>query len=88
MIKFDWDPEKNLLLQSERKVSFEDVVTAIASGHLLDVELGRAGYSHQQVYIVALDGYAYMIPYVVEEETCFLKTIVPSRMHTKHFFRK
>ncbi len=86
MKKFDWDPDKNLRLQAERNVSFEDVVTAIASGYLLDVEPGRASYPHQQVYIVALEGYAYMVPHVDEGDTCFLKTIIPSRVHTKHFF--
>ncbi len=88
MIKFDWDPDKNLRLQAERNVSFEDIVTAIACGYLLDVEPGRASYSHQQVYIVALEVYAYMVPHVVEGDTCFLKTIIPSRVHTKHFFTK
>lgn len=88
MIKFDWDPDKNLRLQAERNVSFEDIVTAIACGYLLDVEPGRASHPHQQVYIVALDGCAYMVPHVVEGDTCFLKTIIPSRVHTKHFFTK
>ena len=86
MRSFDWDPEKNLQLQAERNVSFEDVVTAIASGYLLDIEPGRASYPHQQVYIVALEGYVYMVPYVIEEDVFFLKTIIPSRVHTKHFF--
>ena len=86
MRRFDWDPEKNLLLQAERNVSFEDVVTAIASGYLLDIEPGRVSYSHQQVYIVALEGYVYMVPHVIEDDICFLKTIIPSRIHTKYFF--
>ncbi len=86
MKKFDWDPAKNMRLQAERNVCFEDVVTAIASGYLLDVEPGRAGYSYQQVYIVALEGYAYMVPHVNKDEVYFLKTIILSRVHTKRFF--
>jgi len=42
--------------------------------------LGRASYPHQQVYIVALEGYAYMVPHVDEGDTCFLKTITPNRV--------
>ena len=38
------------------------------------------------LYVVALEGYAYMVPHVVEDDICFLKTIIPSRVHTKHFF--
>ena len=40
-----------------------------ASGNLLDVEPARANYPHQQVYIVALEGYAYMVPHVDEGDT-------------------
>ncbi len=34
---FDWDEKKNAKLKSEREVCFEDVVTAIDEGNLLEV---------------------------------------------------
>ena len=29
-----------------------------------------------------------MVPHIIEGDTYFLKTIIPSRVHTKHFFTK
>jgi len=33
---FDWNPEKNDWLQQSRGIRFEDIVTAIQAGGLLD----------------------------------------------------
>jgi hypothetical protein len=35
--------------------------------------------------IVDVEGYAYLVPYVIEENECFLKTIIPSRKATKKY---
>jgi len=32
-----------------------------------------------------IDGYAYLVPYVENEEEIFLKTIIPSRKATKRY---
>ncbi len=36
--------------------------------------------------IVNVKGYAYLVPYVEEEDGYFLKTIIPSRKATKKYF--
>ena len=36
-----------------------------------------------QSFVVAIDEYVYLVPYVENDEEIFLKTIVPSRKATK-----
>jgi hypothetical protein len=45
-------------------------------------------YSHQQILIVQLNNYAYLVPFVEDEVKIFLKTIIPSRRETKKHLRK
>ena len=40
-------------------------------------------YPGQKVYFVIIEGYIYIVPYVIEKEYIFLKTIIPSRKATK-----
>lgn len=35
--------------------------------------------------VVVIDDYAYLVPYVEEEDHLFLKTIIPSRKATRDF---
>ncbi len=81
---FDWDCKKNELLQHDREVCFEDIIVAISEGRLLDVieHPQKAKYPHQKIFIVEIDEYAYLIPFVEDTEKIFLKTIIPSRKAT------
>lgn len=87
MKAFRWDSEKNLQLQNERRVSFEQVITAIERGSLLDVILhpNPEKYANQKLFIVKLDGYAYIVPFVETGEEIFFKTIIPSRKATQKY---
>ena len=87
MKAFAWDEEKNELLKLERRVSFEEVVYHINNGNLLAKldHPNRARYAHQQVFIIDIDGYVYMVPFVEDEEKYFLKTIIPSRKLTREY---
>ncbi|OHA65871.1 MAG: toxin [Candidatus Wildermuthbacteria bacterium RIFCSPHIGHO2_12_FULL_45_9] len=86
----DWDPEKNELLKWERGVSFEDVLVAIEEGYLLDIveHANKDKYPHQKVFIVCVGGYAYLVPFVEDDEKVFLKTIIPSRKATKQYLNQ
>lgn len=44
-------------------------------------------YAGQQFYVVDVDGYVYLVPFVQEENRIFLKTIFPSRKHTKQYLK-
>jgi uncharacterized DUF497 family protein len=87
MKPFRWNHEKNEALKQERSISFEEIVLAIESGGLLD-ELkhpNKDKYPNQLVFVVGLDGYAYLVPYVEEIQYFFLKTVIPSRKATKNY---
>ncbi|NBS32888.1 MAG: BrnT family toxin [Planctomycetia bacterium] len=88
MRRFDWSSEKSLALKAERGVSFEDIVFHIADGRLLDVldHPNPDAYPGQRILIVDIDGYAYVVPFVADGNVLFLKTIIPSRKMTKHYF--
>ncbi len=87
MKAFRWDREKNLQLQNERRVSFEQVITAMERGSLLDVVThpNPEKYASQKLFIVKLGGYAYIVPFVETGEEIFLKTIIPSRKATQKY---
>lgn len=90
MKNFDWDEEKNRKLKLERGIGFEDVVTAIDEGKLL-VTIGHPNkerYPNQKIYIVNIEDYAYLVPFVEDREKKFLKTIYPSRKMTKKYIIK
>jgi len=87
MKTINWNSDKNRKLIEDRGISFENIVFSLQSGSLLDdVEHpNREKYSHQRVFIVEIDNYAYLVPYVENNEEIFLKTIVPSRKATKQY---
>ena len=82
------DEEKNLLLKFERGVSFEEVVFHINNGDLLARldHPNRTKYSHQQIFIVLIEEYVYMVPFVEDKDKYFLKTIIPGRKFKRQYF--
>lgn len=90
MKPFRWNPVKNEALKSERGVSFERMVVAIESDGLLDVLIhpNEEKYPRQRIFVVAADNYAYLVPFVEEEEYFFLKTIIPSRKTTRDYLNR
>jgi len=86
-LNYDWDEEKNNILKSsDRKVSFEDVVYALKNEQLLDV-VPSPTHKNQECLVININDYIYIVPFVVNEETIFLKTIYPSRKHTKYYLK-
>jgi hypothetical protein len=51
---FRWNAEKNVLLQTERGISFEVIEWAIAQGQLLDVlpHPNQERYPKQRIFVV------------------------------------
>jgi uncharacterized DUF497 family protein len=82
---FNWNGEKNQLLIRERGKSFEEVIFHIQNGDLLDdiCHPNAKDYPHQRIFIVKIDSYAYLVPYVEDEQGYFLKTVIPSRKFTR-----
>lgn len=90
-VNFDFSSEKNGQLICERQVSFEEIISAISEGGLLDVleHPNVKKYPHQKMYVVALNEYIYLVPFVEKEKgVVFLKTIIPSRKAKKSYLKE
>ncbi|MCM2288009.1 MAG: BrnT family toxin [Sulfuritalea sp.] len=90
MKPFRWNPEKNDALKAERGISFESIVVAVESGGLLDIlaHPNQSKYPRQRVLVIACDSYAYLVPFVEEDDYFFLKTVIPSRKATRDYLSK
>lgn len=84
---FKWNVEKNESLSKERGITFEEIVQKIESGAKI-TEMNHPNkdrYPNQKIMIVNIDGYAYLVPFVIDGNEYFLKTIIPSRKATKKY---
>ena len=84
---FAWDEAKNAKLRADRGIGFEDMVFHIERGDLLDIleHPNPERYAGQRIFVVRHEDYAYLVPFVEDEHTVFLKTIIPSRKATKEY---
>lgn len=84
---FDWDEEKNKRLKEERDISFEEILIAIEDDRILDIieHPNKESCPDQKIFIVNINEYAYLVPFIEDEEKIFLKTIIPSRKATKKY---
>jgi uncharacterized DUF497 family protein len=89
MKTYNWNPNKNQQLIEERDISFENIIFHLQDNRLIDdiKHPNDKNYPNQRVYIVNIDDYAYLVPYVESEDEIFLKTIIPSRKATKKYLR-
>ena len=56
----------------------------IESGQILGIE-ENPGRSNQKIYILEIESYAVIVPFVEKNDEIFLKTAFPSRKYTKHY---
>lgn len=91
MTTIRWDPEKEDRLRSMEDrggVTFVDCVVAIEEGRVLD-ELPHPVRGNQRFLVLAIEGYAYVVPYVLEPDGgLFLETVFPSRKYTAIYLRR
>ena len=68
-------------------MSFEEIEVAIEQGNLLDIvaHRNRVKYPNQRIFVVRLLDYVYLVPFVEDQGSFFLKTIIPSRKATKQY---
>ena len=87
MTYYKWNHDKNERLKAERGLSFEQVILHIERGDLIDVieHPNQSKYPNQQMLIVKIKNYAYLVPFIEDEEGKFLKTIIPSRKATREY---
>jgi uncharacterized DUF497 family protein len=84
---FAWDDAKNAKPRADRGIGFEDIVFHIERGDLLDIleHPNRDRYAGQRIFVVRREDCVYPVPFVEDEHTVFLKTIIPSRKATKQY---
>lgn len=89
MLYYKWNSEKNKQLKLQRGIGFEQIVLHIEKGDILEIvnHPNNDKYPHQQIIIVNISEYAYLVPFIQEEKGMFLKTIIPSRKVTNHYLR-
>lgn len=80
----NWNSEKNEILKRERGICFEEIAYCIESGRIIGIE-ENPGYPNQKMYILEIDNYAIIVPYVENDIEIFLKTAFPSRKYTEKY---
>lgn len=88
-IKFEWNLEKNEILKIEKNVCFEDILVAFENGKLLDIleHPNKEKHLNQKLYVVDINNYAHVVPFIENNDIIFLKTIIPSRKMTKKYLK-
>jgi len=86
---FEWDNEKNERLKEERGISFEEIVFHIKRGDILEIleHPNQERYRGQRIFVINVEGYVYLVPFLEMENEVILKTIIPSRKATKKYLR-
>lgn len=86
--RIEYSEEKDKWLTAERGISFKSIKRAIEKGKLITViDNPNTKYRKQRMYLVKKNNYVYAVPFVENEEKIFLKTIFPSRKHTKKYLK-
>jgi uncharacterized DUF497 family protein len=84
---YKWNKEKNERLKTERGISFEQIAMHGERGDLLDIVThpNQSKYPNQQILVVEINDYVYLVPFVENENGKFLKRIIPSRKATRYY---
>ena len=84
---FAWDDAKNATLKGGSRHRFEEIVFHIERGDLLDIleHPSPDRYAGQRIFVVQRENYVYLVPFVEDEHSVFLKTIISSRKATKQY---
>jgi hypothetical protein len=89
-ILYNFDREKNKWLLKERQISFEEVISILDTVGPLDIldHHNKKDYPSQKIYVVEVDGYVYLVPFIKQGNEVFLKTIFPNRKMNKKYLGK
>lgn len=87
MKRYEWNEDKNEWLKRVRRISFEEILFHISEGDLLDVleRPNQESYPNQRIFVVEIEGYAVIVPFVEDDEVIFMKTIIASRKLTRRY---
>lgn len=81
-----WNTDKATWLKDNpdrHKVGFEECAVLIEAGQIIDdIDNPSANFPQQKAYVLAIEDYVYLVPYVETDDEIFLKTVFPSRKLT------
>ena len=80
----NWNSEKNETVKRERGISFEEIAYMVESGQIIGIEENPVR-PNQKLYILEIENYAFVVPFVETDQEIFLKTAFPSRKYTKRY---
>jgi hypothetical protein len=86
-LEIRWSVEKDLLLRTDLSrggIGLAECAVAIEEGRILD-DLPNPTREGQRIFVLDINDYAYVVPYITEGDVIFLKTMFPSRKHTAHY---
>jgi len=88
--RFNWDNNKNIELQKQRGISFEVVIYHIEIGRIVDIleHPNKTKYPNQRIFMININDYIYLVPFVENDKEVFLKTIIPSRKATREYLKE
>ncbi|SMN11655.1 hypothetical protein SPBRAN_1941 [uncultured Candidatus Thioglobus sp.] len=89
-MKITWSEAKNIELKNIRNLNFEMVLVAIDDGKILADEQhsNLENYAHQRILVVDIDAYAVVVPYVINGDEIFLKTMFRDRKMQRRYYAK
>ena len=63
------------------------LLESVERGDVLDIleHPNPERYGGQRIFVLRREDYVYLVPFVEDEHTVFLKTIIPSRKATKEY---
>ena len=80
MKEIKWGPLKNEEVKRTRGVSFEEIINA----KLIGIKK-HPSRKNQNIMLFEYKEYVWVIPYVIEKNYIFLKTLFPSRKYPKEY---
>lgn len=89
MKHFSWNNDKNEQLKNERNISVEEIVFHFQQDRILAIieHPNQERYANQKMFILNINDYAYLVPFVESEQAVFLESIIFSRKATKEDLR-
>ncbi len=87
---YDFDPNKNAWLIETRQINFEEIITVFETRGPIDVlnHPNSQKYARQKIYVIELNDYIYLVPFVEDNGKIFLKTAFPNREAAKKYLKK
>ncbi len=78
---FYFSEEKNQWLKKNREISFEEVIFFIENGEVADIiaNPNSKKYKDQLAYVIEINDYYHVVPFIEQDDGIFLKTIMKNR---------